>query len=162
MENKNAENLPMRKSSEQSPKDLACISPSDKIIKTTDGQYFMSLYNGDMPKPEDYAIAVKRLSCAFPRQDMDFFKIAVEEMADMGFTAERMKDAVANVIRNFRYKELNVADIVSFDRKRKLYTHGQMLAKLVCNGGTEKSTDSFRKVDIDGQTFWYLPSENML
>ena len=157
----NEEKLPMKKSSEQSQTDLVCISQNSKVIKTTDGQCLVSLYNGEMPKPEDYAVAVKRLAIAFPRQEIDFFKIAVEEMADMGFTAERMRDAVANVIRNFRYKELNIADIVSFDRKHKLYTYGQMCAKLVCNGGTEKDTDSFRKVQIDGQTYWYLPSENL-
>ncbi|MBQ5779093.1 MAG: hypothetical protein IIW13_03795 [Paludibacteraceae bacterium] len=77
-----------------------------------------------------------------------------------GFTKERCADAVNHIIDNFAYKQINIADVIKFDRKRKVYTHGQMLAKLVCNGGTEASTDNFRKCEIDGQIYWYLPNEN--
>lgn len=133
----------------------------NQLIKAPNGEFFISAYQDAAPTPEDLANAVKRLSVAFPQQSTEFFALAVHEMLDMGFTKNRLNDGVTYIIRTFPYKQPNIADLVSFDKKKRLYTHGQMLSKLVCNGGTEKSTDSFRKVEIDGQIFWYLPSENL-
>ena len=111
---------------------------------------------------ENGAVAIKKLATAFPNQSRDFFLLLVERMLDNNFTAQRGVDAVNWIIDNFAYKQINIADVIKFDRKRKLYTYGQMCAKLVCNGGTEKDSDSFRKIQIDGQPYWYLPCENML
>ena len=152
--------LPMRKSSQ--PSQLVSVEQlQNNKITTINGECYISRYQDGPPLPEDFAIAVKKLSVAFPQQSPEFFSLAVEEMSQMGFTRQRMADAVTNLIRTFQYKQPNISDIVSYDKKRKLYTYGQMCAKLVCNGGTEKDTDSFRKVQIDGQTYWYHPSENL-
>ena len=110
---------------------------------------------------EDGAMAIKKLTIAFPNQSRDFFLLLVERMLANDFSAQRCSDAINWLMDNFAYKQINIADVIKFDKKRKVYTYGQMCAKLVCNGGTEKDTDSFRKVQIDGQTYWYLPSENL-
>ena len=147
--------LPMKKSSKLSLGGSDCTLPTKitgtQIIKNQQGECFISLYQDEKPRPEDYAMAVKRLSVAFPQQSVDFFKLAVQEMAD----------AVTHLIRTFQYKQPNIADIVSYKKLRRVYTYGQMCAKLVCNGGTEESSDSFSKVEIDGKIYWYLPSENI-
>lgn len=121
----------------------------------------LSIYNDQKMTAENGAVAIKKLATAFPNQSRDFFLLLVERMLDNNFTAQRGEDAVNWIIDNFAYKQINIADVIKFDRKRKLYTYGQMCAKLVCNGGTEKDTDSFRKIQIEGQTYWYLPSENL-
>lgn len=157
--------LPMKKLSKLSQGGSGCTLPTKitgtQIIKNQQGECFISLYQDEKPRPEDYAMAVKRLSVAFPQQSVDFFKLAVQEMADMGFTRQQMADAVTHLIRTFLYKQPNIADIVSYKKLRRIYTYGQMCAKLVCNGGTEESSDSFSKVEIDGKIYWYLPNENI-
>ena len=121
----------------------------------------ISAYNDQPMTTTDSAIAIKKLSVAFPNQSNEFFALLAQRMIANKFTAERCADAVNYLIDNFAFKQINISDVIKFDRKRKLYTYGQMLSKLVCNGGTEKDTNSFRKVQIDGQTYWYLPSENL-
>lgn len=152
--------LPTRKSSKPSPLVSAELQQANKIT-TINGEFYISRYQDGPPRPEDFAIAVKKLSVAFPQQSPEFFSLAVEEMAQMGFTRQRMADAVTNLIRTFQYKQPNISDIVSYDRKKKIYTYGQMLSKLRCNGGTEESTDSFSKVEINGKIYYYLENENL-
>ncbi len=50
-----------------------------------------------------------------------------------GFTDKRLQDAVNYVIDNFQYKELNVSDIIRFDKYLKLYSYDEMLKQ---NEGT--------------------------
>lgn len=109
----------------------------------------------------DCAIVVKKLSVAFPTQSKEFFVLLSQRMLANGFTFQRCIDAVNWIIDNFAYKQINISDVIKFDKKKKVYTYGQMLSKLRSNGGTEESTDSFSKVEIDGKTYWYLPSENI-
>lgn len=72
----------------------------------------------------------------------DFFNILSERLSDNGFSDERMKDAVNYVIDNFQYKELNVSDIIKFDKRVKLYTYNE-----VCNMVT-KGQANFSDFDI--------------
>lgn len=109
----------------------------------------------------DSAVVVKKLSVAFPNQSNEFFVLLAQRMLANGFTRQRCADAVNHLIDNFAYKQINIADVIKFDKKRKVYTYGQMCAKLKCNGGTEESSDSFSKVEIDGKKYWYLPNENL-
>lgn len=121
----------------------------------------ISAYTDETMKPTDSAVVVKKLSVAFPAQSNEFFALLAQRMLANGFTRQRCNDAVNWLIDNFAYKQINIADVIKFDRKRKVYTYGQMCAKLVCNGGTERSTDDFEKCEINGKMYWYLPSENI-
>jgi len=109
----------------------------------------------------DSAIVVKKLSVAFPSQSKEFFVLLSQRMLANGFTFQRCIDAVNWIIDNFAYKQINISDVIKFDKKKKVYTYGQMCAKLVCNGGTERSTDDFEKCEINGKMYWYLPNENI-
>jgi len=51
-------------------------------------------------------------------------------------------DAINHLIDNFQYKEMNISDIVGFDRKRKLYTYSD-----VCNLVT-KGLASFEDFEV--------------
>ena len=160
MEQDNKKDLPMRKYSQQS-QEVSLYTPQTNQLIIRDTHCELSAYNDNKMSADDGAVAVKKLAVAFPNQSRDFFLLLVERMLSNNFTAQRCADAVNYLIDNFAFKQINIADVIKFDRKRKVYDYGQMLAKLVCNGGTEKSTESFKKCEIDGRTFWYLPSENI-
>ena len=84
-----------------------------------------------------------------------FFNILVERMMANGFTAGRLEDATAHVIDNFQYRELNVSDIIKFDRRVKLYT-GKEFIKAQING---IACDRFERREIAGTVFWVLKED---
>jgi hypothetical protein len=92
------------------------------IRSDADGSLSVSHYEGNILAPADIALAVKKLSVAFPRMGGDFWNLLAERIRANGFTAERLKHAVDHVVDNFRYKELNISDVVSYDRRVRLYT----------------------------------------
>jgi hypothetical protein len=112
--------------------------------------YSVSKYQGQLT-PNILATQIKKLQAAFPKQSAEFFHILVERIKANGFTDERLVDAVNNVIDNFQYKELNIADIIKWDKREKLISY-QQLVKLVSNG-QEKMTD-WEIVEINGHKLW--------
>ena len=87
----------------------------------------------------------------------DFFDLLVERIIDKKFTAQRLKDAVNYVIDNFQYKELNISDVIKFDRKIKLYTYNEMCDYVYYNGGT--TSEYFESKKINGIRFWIKKSD---
>jgi len=80
-----------------------------------------------------------------------FFDVLYERLVKNGFTGQRLEDAVNNVLDNFRYKELNVADIVSYDKRVRLYTYTQICDE-IANG--RATTDDYERVERDGKNYW--------
>lgn len=76
-----------------------------------------------------------------------FFDLLSERIVSNGFTCERLKDAVNSVIDGFGYKELNISDIIRYDRKIKLYTYAEV-AELVTSG--KASFNDFEIKNING------------
>ena len=135
---------------------------SNKItINQEAGCCEISKYNDAPMNGDDISVAVKKLSVAYPNQSRDFFLLMTERMLANGFTRRRCEDAINFIIDSNPYGRISIADVIKFDKKRKLYTYGQMCAKLKCNGGTEDTADSFSIVEIDGKKYWYLPNENI-
>jgi len=81
----------------------------------------------------------------------DFFEILYDRIDKNGFTGKRLEDAINHVIDNFQYKELNVADIVSFDKRTKLFTYNQVCNE-ICNG--QANMGDFQRFEIDGKAYW--------
>ena len=121
-----------------------------RLKKTGEGTYELSLYDGDAPTDEDFGTASARLSIAFPRMTKEFFSLLTFFVAKEGFTAERLKDAVNHVIANFQYKELNISDVVKFDRRIKLLCYAEV-CDLWEKGYKE---DDFEQRKINGKVFW--------
>ena len=82
----------------------------------------VSLYQGSLT---DMGVAknMRKLQSAFPKQSKEFFNVLAERLIANGFTDERLTDAVNNVIDNFQFKELNISDIVRYDKKMRLYNY---------------------------------------
>jgi chemotaxis regulatin CheY-phosphate phosphatase CheZ len=113
----------------------------------------LSLYQGSL---SDRGVAknIRKLQSAFPKQSKEFFNVLAERLIANGFTDDRLTDAVNNVIDNFKFKELNIADIVHFDKKMKLYTYKEA-CKLVTEGGYEFGKD-LQRISVDDKVFWTL------
>jgi hypothetical protein len=125
------------------------------LTKTSSGEFELSLYDDRQALPETVAKASLYLQRAFPKMEEDFFNILSERILANKFTEERLRDAVRHVVDNFHYKELNVADIVSYDRRVKLYTGAEFMNAQM--NGTHCS--KFEKRVIDGEIFWVLKSD---
>ncbi len=97
---------------------------------------------------------MRKLQSAFPKQSKEFFNVLAERLIANGFTDERLSDAVNNVIDNFKFKELNIADIVRFDKKMRLYNY-QEACKLVTEEGYEFGKD-LQRTTVDDKVFWIM------
>lgn len=113
----------------------------------------LSLYQGSL---SDRGVAknIRKLQSAFPKQSKEFFNMLAERLIANGFTDDRLTDAVNNVIDNFKFKELNIADIVKFDKKMKLYNYKEA-CKLVTEDGFEFGKD-LQRISMDDNTYWIM------
>lgn len=88
----------------------------------------------------------------------EFFNILSERISDNNFSNERLKDAVNHVLDNFQYKELNISDIIRFDKRIKLYTYNEVCT-LVTKGLV--SFDEYEVKTINDSTFWVKKTDLM-
>jgi len=110
----------------------------------------LSLYGDKFPEKEDFIAASNRLSISFPKMTKEFFVLLTEFVVKKEFTAKRLSDAVNHVIANFQYKELNISDIIKFDRRVKLYT-GKEFVIAQMNG---IHPSEFEKRIINDVVYW--------
>lgn len=115
-------------------------------MNQNDGCY-ISLYRGDPASPKDVAVSLGRLMMAFPKMSNGFFDLLAERVAANKFTAKRLNDAINHLIDNFNYKELNIADIIKFDKRAKLYSYNDV-CKMVSKG--EATFSDFAVKEING------------
>lgn len=94
-----------------------------------------------------------KLSKAFPGQSLDFFNILSEQIDANGMSADRLAFAVNHVLNNFTYKTLNIADIMSIDRKVEVMSYNEMLNECNKRGCT---TNEFTTLYIgdEPKPFW--------
>lgn len=108
---------------------------------------YISLYSGDPATPHDIAVSLSRLMAAFPKMGNSFFNLLAERVSANKLTAKRLNDSINYLIDNFNYKELNIADIIKFDKKAKLYSYNEV-CKMVSKG--EASFSDFAVREIGG------------
>lgn len=111
----------------------------------------VSLYQ-DTLSDMGIAKSMRKLQSAFPKQSKEFFNVLAERLIANGFTDERLTDAVNNVIDNFQYRELNISDIVRYDKKMRLYTYSEA-CRLVTEKGYEFGKNLQRTKRDDG-VYW--------
>lgn len=116
----------------------------------------VSLYNGRSADPNEIAVGMKRLKVAFPKMDNAFFNLLAERVMDNGFSSERLKHAINHVLDNFQYKELNISDIIRFDKQVRLYSYNE--ASCMVTEGKAAFSD-FSKREIDGTVYLILKTD---
>ncbi len=118
----------------------------------------MSIYHkGKKATQEQLLTNIAKLEMAFPKMQGEFFKILLDRIDANNFSTKRLENAVNYVIDNFRYKELNVADIISWDKHINIYTHAQ-----ICNLIHKSLIKGFEDTEIreiNETKYWVLKSD---
>lgn len=73
-----------------------------------------------------------------------------ERIISNNMTLKQLEDSVNNIIDNFKYKEINISDVISFNKYVNLYTYSEVTALITEN---KASWDDFQIVKIKGETF---------
>lgn len=120
------------------------------ITKSESGESSVSLYRDRPATPEETFVAMTRLRTAFPKMAPEFFNLLSERVTAKKFTAERLKDAVNHLIDTFSYRELNVSDVIKFDKRCRLYTYNEVCS-MVSKGQAQFA--DFKVIEIDGKPF---------
>lgn len=113
---------------------------------------FISLYDDPTPDKRTIGIEVERLQKAFPQIDKNYLFVLTERIIDKKITAQQLKDAVNRVIDTCVYPVPGMAEILSFDKRIKLYTYIQALR--LKDEGIEFSRQ-FDMIDIDGKIMYF-------
>jgi hypothetical protein len=78
---------------------------------------------------------------------------------DKGFSNERLKDAVNNVIDTCQYPVPTLANFLSFDRRVKIYNYSEMSNAVLSQAITQ---DAFAKIKIEEKPFWVKTSDKVV
>ncbi|MFV0392424.1 MAG: hypothetical protein ACK5KP_11175 [Paludibacteraceae bacterium] len=116
----------------------------------------ISLYTDKTADVKLIATELRKLKAVFPALENDFISVLSERISVNGFTEQRLKDAVANVIDNFKYQRPSIADIIGFDTRIRLYDYSEYSNEIL----SKKATNSdFAKHWIKEKIFWVKISD---
>ena len=121
-----------------------------KIILNENNELSINIYTDKQAERKEIANKIAELCIAFPKMEEGFWTILTERIVANNFTAERLKNAVDHVLDNFQYKELNIADIIKFDKRVKLYTGHEFMSAQASG----ISPNDFEKRVIENETYW--------
>jgi predicted methyltransferase len=94
----------------------------------------------------------KRLQAAFPQTPPQLILILTQRIVEKKISGQQITDAVNNLIDNYKYPVPTVAEILSWDKKVKLYKHSEVV-ELIPKG---YDFTMFEKVEINNQVRWIL------
>jgi len=81
-----------------------------------------------------------------------FVVVLCQRIAEKLMSAKQVTDAINNVIDTYRFPVPLVADIVSWDKRIKIYTH-QEICEMIPKGYT---FDNFEKITVNGLVRWIM------
>lgn len=116
--------------------------------KEWDNTSEISIFSGPVATQTEIKSEVRKLMAAFPQVSNDFLIVLIERMIDKKFTKERVKEAINHVIDTNPYQRPSIADIISFDRKIKVYTYSEISSK--CYPGYS-AFEHFEVIEIEGR-----------
>ena len=150
MTTKIAELMPLEMMETRTSCGISLRESRGAISRNSDGEMSISVYSGKAATSKEVAVGMKRLKVAFPKMGNEFFNLLSERVVDNGFSSDRLNHAINYVLDNFQYKELNISDIIRFDRRAKLYTYIEV-CQLVTSG--KAVWEDFEKREINGTVF---------
>ena len=88
----------------------------------------ISIYDGELTK-ECFKNETAKILQAFPKMPIEMFNILKDRFKANGFTDQRLRDAVGNVIDTYEGwdKLPNIANFILFDKKFKTYLHSESI-----------------------------------
>lgn len=108
----------------------------------------ISVYSGKIATKDHVKSETKSLMAAFPDVNEDFIALLTRRLIDNKFTNERVTDAINHVIDTSPYKRPAIADIISFDRKVKIFTYKEIRDK--CRPDY-LAFDRYERIEINGK-----------
>lgn len=110
----------------------------------------VSAFGGAMAEPDDVLVAINKLMVAFPKMANYFWELLAQRISERGMTASELNYAVNEVIDNYTYQNLTIADILKQgkDKRYKLRTYEAMLAECNRNGTTTNDYCAIRLRDM--------------
>ena len=108
----------------------------------------ISLYTGVLT-PQCVVSASIKLKNTFPALPKGFYDVLNDRIKEKGFSDKRLMDAVNHVIDTCVYPTPTIANIISFDKRIKLYTYDEVL-KLLDTGA---SFEDFKVIERNGKKY---------
>ena len=105
----------------------------------------ISIYTGGL-STQCLIQCIATIKKAFPALPIDFYEVFRERIRFNGFSDQRLRDAVSNVIDTCPYPTPTIANFISFDRKYKIFTYEDMIHKGEEFG--KEIWDSYKKIRI--------------
>lgn len=112
----------------------------------SNGSIEVSIYDGERASVAQIREATRLLGIAFPQMSAEFWGLLGKKIAEKRISAKRLAYAVDEVVTNYTYQRLTIADIIGekTDKRYRLMTYSQMLAE---SGGT---TDGYCAIKVRG------------
>lgn len=129
-----------------SPQDMPAVCKNERT-----GNNEVSLYRPGNVTPAVLATEIKKLKVAFPSRQAEFFNLLAERIVANRFSDDKLRDAVAKAIDTFSYKDINISDVIGFDRRIRLYTYGEICDQV---SGHLAKFDDFQIREINGDKYW--------
>ncbi len=116
-----------------------------------------------MATPNDVLVAVNKLMVAFPKMANYFWELLSQRISERGMTAAELDYAVNEVIDNFNYQNLTIADILKQGKEKrfKLRTYEAMLSECNRNGTTTNDYCAVKVRNID-KPCWVSKADKVL
>lgn len=137
---------------------MQTLSPDNLPQIESEGCNSISIYRGELSQ-EAVAKSVARIKAAFPVLTPGFYVVLIDRMKEKGFSDERLKDSVNNVIDNCFYPTPSIANFLSFDSRVKIISY-QELMNIV--GDQRDSWSNYSRIRIKGKGFFVKKVDKML
>jgi len=117
---------------------------SQKLSQST--QNSISIYT-DKLTVEGVSRQMIKLKKGFPSLPADYYDLLIERIKANNFTNNRLQDAIENLIDTCPYPTPAIANIISWDRRIKLYNHEDIVKM---TDQYHNAFDLYQCIEIDG------------
>ena len=152
----------------QDCKVVATLADGRKIRQVSEQKCEVTTYKGKPATDKEIQAQIDKLRRNYTQMKSDFFAVLINVLTKDKWTAARISDAVSHVIRTKTGGFISVADIMSYDRPMKLYTHSGYEWLISNHRATDEDAcgpkSDFSILYIDKGTpqqkaFWYLKKD---
>jgi hypothetical protein len=120
------------------------------IIRSDNGERFISAYTSGELTPETVVRQCKKIKDVFPALTQNFFDVFIDRVKEKNFTDQRLIDAINHVIDTCQYPTPAMANFLSYDQKKRLYTYNEV-CEIVSKGD---NWNYFKMIEINNLKWW--------
>lgn len=127
----------------QQIKNLPSSLPADLELKSE-----ISIYKDGPLTGPCLVNSIAIIQKAFPSLPIGFYDVFTFRLAENGFTDDRLKDAVNNVIDTCLYPTPTIAQFISFDKRVKVFKYPDIV-KMV-EDGDMNAFNRYKRIELPG------------